>query len=403
MILNDKLKRSANGIVETECKAMKESYNRVAAVMLVLILLFCTPTAWAATAGATLVQVNGVTLTSAAPYWANGSSTASTTAPASGGYIFFDAAAETLTLCNAVVGNISAIPGSTTRKSCLFVDGDIHIMLSGASTLSYASDAYATLYGLCVWGKTSIGGDGSLNVQINNTFPSSNSLAIFCRGDLSVISGTLILDVDASISGFGLTSEAAILFAGGNAQIDTNAMQSAGLMTQYSDIRITGGSVTAAVTSSGPYASGLYGSNISLEGGVGRFSANGGTTCCGLGFWGKKLVYTGGTFTFSGSKTAITYDKTFVNYALTAPKGTVNVSLFTDGRNLMPWTSDADGMLISLSKTLFSNFRFVKFCMPVPQTGDTSLPWLWISITLCALTGMAVLTAAAIRERRRRA
>lgn len=380
---------------------MKKTHNRAAAVILVLILLCCTPKAWAATTGATLVQVNGVTLTSAAPYWANGSSTASTTAPASGGYIFFNAAAGTLTLNNAVVNTLSDIPGSSTRKACLFVDGDISVILSGASTLSYTGVVFSTLYGLCIWGKTTISGSGSLNVQINNTFTSSNCFAIYSRGDLTVLSGMLTLDVDANATGLGLTSDAALLFAGGNAQIETNAMQSIGVMTQYNDIRITGGSLTVTADATGPLASGLYGSCIYLEGGAGRFSASGGTTAGGLVFWGKKLAYTGGTFIMSGTKTAVVYNNSMVDYTFTAPKGTVSVSFFTDGRSPMPWTSDTDGLLITLNKKTYSNFLYVKFSMPVPQTGDTAQPWLWVGVTLCALFGLTWVAVAAIQEQRR--
>ncbi len=76
--------------------------RRLTAVFILVTLLslfFALPSASAA--NATEVWVNNVKLDSSAYYLANGSGTATTTKPATGGYVFFNAAAGTLTLYNA--------------------------------------------------------------------------------------------------------------------------------------------------------------------------------------------------------------------------------------------------------------------------------------------------------------
>ncbi len=367
---------------------MKKNTLKLTALVLMLILVTGLPVMPALAANATYATVGGVTLNATTPYWANGAVTASATAPATGGYVYFNVAANTLTLNNAVIDTMYTIPESPTLKGGLAANGDVDIVLIGTSTITTAANTSDIIIGLWA-GATTISGDGSLNIQLSNTNASSNMYGISGFGDLTILSGTITVDVSCGNSAYGVISNSKILVAGGNLDVETNGSMSMGVYTFDGSVRFTGGTVTATAISMGGIALGVYAKAIYMEGGTGVFMGSGGDISGGLGFRGIDLSYTGGVFYYSGLTSGLLYDNEAPNYTVSAPAGSVFVSENFDGSDLKPWTSDAaDGLLITQFPTDFSDFLYVRFGLPDAQTGDAAHPWLWAGITgLCVLLG----------------
>ena len=378
---------------------MKRVWPKNFIMLALACVIACLAVSSASAAGATSVWVNGVELTASTPYWANGSGTASAAKPASGGYVYYDATAYTLTLHDALVSAGTSPPGMSSVLCGMYTNGDIDVVLSGASTISYPSGSYSAMYGLYIAGEATISGSGSLSVQLDNANAGSICRAIYSTLELSVLSGSLLLNASATTVATGFSSSADFVFAGGSAQIETSASQSEAIGASYYRIRITGGHISAVSKSSGSFASVLYAKSIYLEGGTGSFTAIGGNVSCGIGFRNGELIYTGGLFFVSGGKTAIVYDLSPTDYIFSAPAGSVFVSRSTDGSNLMPWTSDADGRLISIFNAVYSDFLFVRFGGALPQTGDGQTPLLWAVIALLVLSGACVIIRKVTKRR----
>ena len=368
------------------------------AMILILLLSAFFPFLPALAANATYATVGGVTLNATTPYWANGAVTASATAPATGGYVYFNEAANTLTLNNAVIDTMYTIPESPTLKGGLAANGDVDIVLIGTSTITTAANTSDIIIGLWA-GATTISGDGSLNIQLSNTNESSNMYGMLFFGDLTILSGTISVGISCVNTGYGVMSNSKILIAGGNLDIETSASMSMGVYTFADSVRFTGGTVTATAISIGEIALGVYAKAIYMEGGTGVFMGSGGDISGGLGFRGIDLSYTGGVFYYSGLTSGLLYDNEAPNYTVSAPAGSVFVSENFDGSDLKPWTSDAaDGLLITQFPTDFSDFLYVRFGLPDAQTGDVAHPWLWAGIIgLCGLLGTGL-----VWSRRRR-
>lgn len=379
---------------------MKKRFGRTVAVILAVLLVFALPGKPALAASATFVLVNGATLNLATPYWANGAAAASAAAPASGGYIYFDAAAATLTLHDAQLNGLSPALGGGVILCGIYADGDLHVELAGANTMLYATADPATGFGLAAAGSLTIGGSGSLDIRLSSTAALSGFISFYNAGDFAMQSGTISIEIACGDTAYGINASGDILLAGGTLRIDTDAAESLGMYSLLGDIRITGGTVSTAGDSPGSYAVGLYGSSVSFEGGTGQFVSSGGFISSGIAFNGANLSYSGGVFYCIGKTTGIVYDDHSPGYSFSAPPGSVFVSENIDGSGLKPWTSDAeDGLLISLLTGADSEFLYVRFGTPAPQTGDEGNPWLWAGIAgVCLLLGAGILGW--IRKRR---
>lgn len=378
---------------------MKKTALKMTTLTLVLILISGLPVMPALAANATYVTVGGVTLNAATPYWANGAAAASAAAPATGGYVYFNETANTLTLNNAVMDTAYTVPGNPTLNGGLSANGDVKIVLIGASTIAIAANSTDIIVGIMT-GATTVSGGGSLNIQLSNTNISSHMYGMLTFGDLTILSGTITVSIHSGDTAYGIMSNSKILIAGGNLDVQTKGSMSMGFYSFNDFIRFTGGTVSAKAVSKGAIALGIYADAVYMEGGTGSFSGTGGDISGGLGFKGNALSYAGGVFYYSGLTSGLLYDNVSAHYTVTAPAGSIFVSKNFDGSDLRPWTSEAaDGQLITLFPFDFSEFLYVRFSLPDAQTGDASTPWLWAGIALVCLLSVAGITAAARRKR----
>ena len=83
--------------------------------------------------------VNDVELTSAAPYWQNGSATAAAAPPAGGWNAYFDAAASSLTLRDAVIDTMHV--WSNPEEALVYANGDVTVTLLGYNNLQHIKAA----------------------------------------------------------------------------------------------------------------------------------------------------------------------------------------------------------------------------------------------------------------------
>jgi len=369
---------------------MKRACGLLAGALIAAFLLLSVWATPALAAGALSVWVNGVELKAGANYLANGSAVASAVMPA-GGYAHFDETTHTLTLNNAIVNTASANPVFPASIDLIGANGDLNIVLSGESTLSYAADStpYKPIYGIYSNGAITLSGTGELNISIEET--SVNEIAafgIYCDGDLTILSGSYDIFSKAIYAAFGMQSHGAILVADGDIQISAEGGMSFAIYALQDTFRMTGGTVVATVRSTLGFGIGLDAKAYSLEGGSSRYTVTGPENLAAGGlFTGNTLSFTGGVHIFSGTSEGLThYGTGSVAYTLTG--GQVYVSQSTDGSDKRVWTSDADGELAGLYPNV-SDFCYVEFTGQ-PQTGDASRPWLWAGIAgLCLVLGAA--------------
>ena len=366
--------------------------HRLTAVFILVTLLslfFALPSASAA--NATEVWVNDVRLDASAYYLANGSSTATTTKPATGGYVYFNAAAGTLTLYNAQLNTTHF----QSYNSLLFANGDLTVVLAGTSTLQNTATSAGTYMGIYVQGLLTLTGSGSATIQMNCTSVSIALYGIYSH-DMKIEGGTLNVDIDGLDAVYGIDSYYDIYISGGNITIDADGYYGIGVYAQTGDFRMTGGSIY--VTGSSDYDMySVSGQNISLEGGTGTFWL--GETSNGYGgvIESNTFSVSGGHFIFSGGRSAL-YSQTS-SYTLNVSNVLTYASTNSSGSGKSLWSSPADGKLIATASNDF-RFHYVEFIAygTAPQTGDGQTPWLWAGIGMICLLSAAGFTAGARRK-----
>lgn len=373
---------------------MNRMKKTLAAFTLSMFLSLCLALPAALAAGSTEVWVNNVKLDASNPYWKNGNAPAS----AADWNAHFDAATATLTFQNAALDAVSP-----TYTAMVYAGADIRIVFQNHNTLAYNSALYSTVYGVHANGDITIDGDGSADFRITTNISNGQAAAIYGEGGLTILGGSLTMDVRAGFVAVGIRGFNGFLHAGGHMDVYTEASRSYAVFENNILFRMTGGSISATSVSTDELAHALSGSQLSLEGGEGVFRAYGPTSAYGLYFWERNLSYTGGRYLFAGDTSALFYsDIDSVVYTLTG--GPVYATEAVSGSGKRLWISEAkDGRLESnLNET--SSFKYVQFgeWPELPQTGDNARPWLWAGMgALCVLLMAVGIPAAAARKRNR--
>jgi hypothetical protein len=378
---------------------MKKTSGITAAMILGALLALWLALPSASAAGSAEVYVNGQLLNASNPYWKNGNATASPT----DWNAHFDAAAATLTLNNAVINTEAAVSYHLGSWGLVVGDGDLSLVLVGNNSLTYDSDVHADSLTVISHGDLTIGGSGSMSIRNYNAYSHSRAFGISSDEGLTILGGSLTLDIRGEYGACGLYGRS-VLFAGGQADIQTQSDLSIAVYAVDGDFRMTGGTVRAEAGTTGDFASALQAHDIDLKGGSGVFTATGQGTVYGVFFENDVFEFSGGCFIFSGETSALRYNDEIMGVTYTLTGGPVYVSETADGSGKRLWTSAADGRLESdLYST--SPFRYVQFgnCIPageMPRTGDTAVPLLWEGTALCALLIAAGWTVIARRKRR---
>jgi len=362
-----------------------------------MLFVLCLRAPAALAAGATSVWVNGVELTASAPYWENGSATASGTEPAGGYNAYFNSATATLTLNDAVVNTPSVVAGMGTNMSLIHAQGDISVTLSGANAITFSGNEVDEIYGFVAMGALTINGDGSADVHIVNDNAETKTAAIWGVLGLTVHSGTLSVLAGNGESSYGLYSDGDILFEGGEAQLKTVGLYSISIFSTAGDAVLSGGKITATSETNGMYGIGVFAEQVYMAGMEGSFTAYGTGNVYGMANRTNEVVYTGGDFTFSGSTSAMGCSLSDTDPpAYLLGNATVKVSLYTDGSLPAVWTAATGARLVS-NMLVTSDFHYARIYTAdsvSPQTGDASRPWLWAGIAgLCLVLGAAGILA----------
>ncbi len=235
------------------------------------------------------LYISGANMSSSTPYLASGSTTASATQPETGGYAYWDAASNTLTLNNftSATGAMTGIfyggsaetlrielegnnsvtggnGGSTEVKSGVGVNSDTDIIFSGGGTLTATGTGTGTGNG---------GGYG-----------------VFAWGDITVDSGTTLIATGSSfLSGVHAEGGSIIVNAGGS--LTGNGGESGGHgMCADTGITVNGGSLTATANG-GSY--GVYAGSITVNGGSLTATGNGGDSRGVYAYSGVSLSVSG--------------------------------------------------------------------------------------------------------------
>ena len=148
--------------------------TRIRRICRLLVFLFCMSASAALAAGATLAEVNGVTIDASSPYWNNsgGGSSADWNA-----YLDTGTSPATLWLKDAVMNAMNSY------DELLYADGDLVLKLLGHSFLAYSGNTAISPAGIAVEGNLWIqdgtaDGSGILNISIDNTSPVMDSFGI---------------------------------------------------------------------------------------------------------------------------------------------------------------------------------------------------------------------------------
>ena len=368
----------------------------IAIICITTILLFCALPA-ASAAGAQEVVLNGVTLSTAAPYWKNDNTTYAVEPPEWNAY--FDAAAATLTLQDAVVDTPADTASSHSQYNLIYADGDLALRLSGASTISFDGTNEHGIFAVSSDGFLTVSGEGSVVVNIRNSDPSAVNAGLFVDTEFICTGGSLTMDIQGEDFVLGVASHE-FLHAGGTLDISVTGVGGYAVLSQGS-VRFTGGSATIHIISTGEYVYALTGSRIYLEGGEGRFISSG----SGFGAMIAKdvLQASGGHFVLAGDASALT-SYSISRVVINGVNAYVSEQFSGEGRYL--WMSVAPGEeKESDSRVEAWPYRYMEFealAMQAPRTGDESHPWLWAGSALFLLVGVAGMLMTMRKRRTRR-
>ena len=361
------------------------------ALVLSAIVLLCLAPPAALAAGSTEVYVNGQLLNAGNPYWKNGNLPASE----NDWNAHFDVSTATLTLKDAKLDTTY----DTGYHSLVFAPEDAGIVFLGRNEFAYTSAASDITIGVYVRGDMTINGDGSADFRLRAADAGAQAAAIYGDGMVTIHGGNITVDIRAGFVAVGMRGASGILYAGGHTDIYTEARRSYGAYTNYSQFRMTGGTLSATSVSTGEIGYALTCSYIILEGGEGVFRAYGPGAAYGLYLWGNGLQYTDGRYIFSGDTSALYYEG-IISVAYTLTGGPVYVSGAANGDGKWLWTSAAKDGRLESNLNEQSSFKYVQFGEWPPQTGDGQTPWLWAGIALCTLLFAAGVLVLVNRKRR---
>lgn len=363
---------------------MKRWSRKSAALVLVLLLALCAVVPVASAGGGTVVYVNNIFLSSSSPYWKNGN------APASAGdwNAYFNVAANTLTLRDAVINTPSDSTVDTGTQALVYADGNVTVVLEGNCELSYTGADGHQIAGIYSNGTLTVKGSGSAILRIATT--ANQSVVGFAGSDgLTVEGGTLDILLTSSDATAAFASGSTILFSGGSVVAVCYGSIAYVVNVIAGTFRMTGGSVKAIAQSLSNYAIAVQATSAYLEGGEGFFKASASEMAFGFLVGEFTLIVTGGEFAASGT-TYAAYPTTGSNLLLTGRSvyGSEN-STGSGMRLILPGRSTTQ--TVSLSD--LSPYRYLWFTADaaMPQTGDAQTPWLWAGLMLCALLGAAAL------------
>lgn len=364
---------------------------RARKTFLLLVFLLSMSASAALAASATYAEVNGVTLTSASPYWKNGGGASETDWNA-----FFDTGTSpaTLWLKDAVIDTVSPF------NELVYADGDLVLKLLGHSVLSYSGTIADEPAGIAVEGNLWIrdgtaGGTGSIDITIENyTIPYDYACGICTYNSLTIDSGTIDINVVPAIRVEGLYVEIGenITINGGRTTIYGMGLSVAGLSADL--FTLAGGEIRVAVTGIlDPSSCGVEFLDALVTGGYGEF-VNDGAGFGGIWYWADSGFFRviDGRLIFSGVEGALAFDTglTLVPYV------TDRIYASTDASGTGKFLWDPSKGVLADNYTNYSDFRYVELVgngVALPRTGDRSQPWLWAGIgaAVVLLAGAAVL------------
>jgi hypothetical protein len=363
---------------------MKSTGRIVAALLLtaLLPLFFALPSASAG--GGTEVWVNNVYLSSISPYWKNGNAPAS----ASDWNAYLNAATATLTLKDASIDTLSGTSIDAFYRALVYADGNLTVVLEGDNQFQYTGSDPGSIVGIYATGSLTVNGSGSATMGLTQT-GNERVQAIYSTNMLTIAGGSYNFELVSPYAAFGFVSDTGILFSGGMAVVDAQGAYPRVFAAGASTLRITGGLIKGTANSTGGNAIAITADTLYLEGGEGYFRATGDGFSYGLMVGVLTLYVTGGEFIIAGATKAIypviSSDLLITGRAAYVSEiiGGVGASLFITLRNTT--------QTVPLSS--FSPYRYVHFVADaaMPQTGDRTMPWLWVGIALFATLGAAAL------------
>ena len=369
---------------------MKRAISTLSAVILAVFFLWIPAAPCASAAGGTDVWVNNVYLSTGSPYWKNGDLPAS----ADDWNAYYDDSTSTLTLKDAVITNAYTAPSGA---ALIFADGPLHLVLTGASTLSRTETVSPTLNGVCALGALTVSGSGSLEIALSDPVALSTVSGLVSADTITVNAGSQSINIGGRFT-FGLSALFGLVIAGGDTEIEANGSeQSILLYVDNGGFRMSGGTFWGAALSD-VSAAGIASLGVVFTGGEGEFYAQSAGFAVGLFNLNPVLYVSGGHFKFAGDTWALTAPISSsdpLDLRLNNVKTYVSETADSFAKRL--WTSEADGRLVTTIGN-FSPFLYAEFqgtgITAAPQTGDVSRPWLWAGIALLSLLGAAGLAAA---------
>ncbi len=372
---------------------MSQSVKRHVLIAFLLSVVFCLFVSAALAADAALVELNGVTLNAANPYWKNGGG-----GSASDWNAYFDTGTSmpTLYLKDAVVDTMNAY------DELIYADGDIHIVLLGTNSLTYSGSSAAAPAGVVCDGDLVISDGtaddtGTLIIFINPGAPSFVSDGLLAEfGDITIYGGTIEITLFSAFESYGIYAEYELNIHGGS--IDVYSFALAVSAISATDFYMTGGTVVSTADAGFEESHALLFYQALVTGGNGTFTSE------TNGFGAVWADASSGSFRvgdgrliFASQDEALFFDTDEV----ITPTVTNKIYASTDkaGAGKFVW-NESMGILAGNWSDI-SPYRYVELLgdgSPLPNTGDASLPWLWAGIAAAAL--LAAGAAVVLRKRR---
>lgn len=348
-----------------------------------LALILCMAASAALAADAVTVELNDVTLNAANPYWKNGGG-----GSASDWNAFFDTGTSmpTLYLKDAAIDTMNG------SDELLYADGDIHLVLLGTNTLSYAGASAIQPAGIVVDGDLVIsdgtaGGTGSLSIDIQPSILTFSTDGILTEyGDVTIEGGTIDILLSAYGIAYGLYAEDDLYIHGGNITVHSTGLGVSAVSVYY--LNMTGGSITSTAVGEFFDSHALLFYEMLVTGGTGSF-INQGSGYGGL--WDEPVAgefrVTGGQMTFQSHDEALFF---YTDETLT-PTVTENIYASEDFDGLLKFLWDPSKGILAGNEVEDSAFEYVRIAGSgeQPDTGDSSKPWLWLGAGLAALLAAA--------------